>query len=268
MTAREVCGTSGVLLASREAALWALIAAYLILVVAFAWNPTPFAQILAAIGLASALAHSALAYGLKSTLAFLAICLVISFTTENIGSSTGLLFGHYHFEVGAQLPRIGVITIIVGGVWFGMGYPLVAAFVMTQWDLVMDAPESTISKAWIWHDGGADFGVPLTNYFGWLLTSWMFYQLFALYLSRQRDRRPPRRNRALRLAAILIYAASGLTHLTPWLSGQKGDVADAAGHVWRIEDLRETTVAIMLFTMFFTSMLAALRLATDVKVHS
>src|SRR5215471_10038548 len=41
--------------------------------------------------------------------------------------------------------------------------PIVAAFVMTQWDLVIDPPESTISKAWIWHDGGADFGVPLSN---------------------------------------------------------------------------------------------------------
>ncbi|MGA2292743.1 hypothetical protein [Bradyrhizobium sp.] len=68
--------------------------------------------------------------------------------------------GHYHFEVGSGLPRIGVIPIIVGPLWFGMGYfawivagtllggadrnldrrlnifvlPLVAAFVLTQWD--------------------------------------------------------------------------------------------------------------------------------------
>jgi uncharacterized membrane protein len=137
------------------------------------------------------------------------------------------------------------------------------AFVMTQWDFVMDAPASTISKAWIWHDGGADFGVPLTNYLGWLLTSWMFYQVFALYLADRGEARPSRRNRALRLVAILFYAFSGLTHLTPWLMGQSGEVADAAGHIWRIQDLRETTVAVMLFTMFFTSMLAALRLARD-----
>jgi uncharacterized membrane protein len=140
---------------------------------------------------------------LKNTLALLTICFVITFTMENIGSATGLLFGHYHFEVGAQLPHVGVITIIVGGMWFCMGYfawlvagtildgadqnlnrrlnvialPLVAAFVMTQWDFVMDAPSSTISKAWIWHNSRADFGVPLTNYLGWLLTSWMFYRL-------------------------------------------------------------------------------------------
>ena len=63
--------------------------------------------------------------------------------------------------------------------------------------------------------------------------------------------------------AILLYLASGLTQVTPWLIGQSGEVADAAGHVWRIHDLREATVVTMLFTMFFTSMLAALRLAAD-----
>jgi putative membrane protein len=259
------------------------------LVVRFAWNPTPLAQILAAIGILCALAHSTFTFGWKDMLVFLAICLVITFAMENIGSTTGLPFGRYHFEAGAQLPHVGVISIIVGGMWFGVGYfawivagtllggadqnlnkplnvialPLVSAFVMTQWDFVMDPPESTLAKAWIWHDGGADFGVPLTNYLGWLLTSWMYYQVFALYLAKWRDERPSRQNRALRSIAILFYACSGLTHVTPWLMGQNGEVADATGYVWRIEDLRETTVAVVLFTMVFTSMLAALRLASD-----
>jgi hypothetical protein len=46
--------------------------------------------------------------------------------------------------------------------------------------------------------------------------------------------------------------------------GQSGEVADAANRLWRVEDLRETTVVILLFTMVFTSMLAGLRLAADV----
>ena len=197
----------------------------------------------AAIGIASALANATCMYGWKNTLAFFTICLAVTFALENLGSLTGAVFGRYHFEIGSQLPYVGVIPIIVGPLWFGMGYfawivagtmlggadqhlnrqlnvivlPLVAAFVMTQWDFVMDAPESTISKAWIWHDGGADFGVPLTNYVGWLVTSWIFYQVFTLYLSKRRDVRSPRRNRALRFAAILFYAFSGFTHLTPWL---------------------------------------------------
>jgi uncharacterized membrane protein len=276
---------------SLETAFWIALAVYLALVIGFAWNPTPLAQCLAAIGIVAACAHAVLSYGWKDALALLAICLVITFAMENIGAATGFPFGHYHFEVGANLPRVGAIPVIVGPLWFGMGYfswvlagtllgdghrrlnrklelialPIVAAFVTTQWDLVMDPPVSTISKAWIWHDGGAHFGVPLSNYLGWLLTSWLFYQAFALYLSRRRhvSAQSAEQGRALRLVAILLYLGSGLTHVTPFLISQSGEVADAANHVWRIGDLREATVVILLFTMVFTSMLAALRLATD-----
>lgn len=289
MTARKNLEAGEFFLSGRAVFVGTISAAYLVLVILFAWEPTPFAQALAGAGFAIALIHSTLMYGWKNALSLLAICFVITFALENIGSATGFPFGRYHFEVGSTLPRAGVIPVIVGGVWFGGGYfawvvaatllggadqksserfnvyalPLVAAFVMTQWDFVMDAPESTISKAWIWHDGGAFFGVPLTNYLGWLLTSWMFYQAFALYLAK-RNVRLPRRDRALRLVAILFYASSGLTHLTPWVIGQSGDVADAAGHIWRIQDVREATVAAMLFTMLFTSLLATLRLARNV----
>jgi putative membrane protein len=274
----------------RGIAFGIVLAIYLALVVGFAWNPTPLAQALAAIGILAACLHAAFSYGWKDALGLFSICVVITFIMENIGAATGFPFGHYHFEVGPDLPHVGVIPIIVGPLWFGMGYfswivagtllgsaalqdrkiqlialPIVAAFVMTQWDVVMDPPESTISKAWIWHDGGAHFGVPLSNYFGWLLTSWLFYQAFALYLSRRRavSAWTAERGRALRVVAIALYLASGLTHVMPWLAGQSGEVTDAAGHLWRVSDLRASVAITMLFTMFFTSMLAMLRLATD-----
>jgi uncharacterized membrane protein len=101
---------------------WTVLAIYLVLVVAFAWNPTPFAQVLAALGIAIACAHAALFYGWKNAAVLLAICLAISFTMENIGEATGFPFGHYHFEVGSNLMRVGTIPIIVGLLWFGMGY--------------------------------------------------------------------------------------------------------------------------------------------------
>jgi uncharacterized membrane protein len=274
-----------------EVFAWVALAIYLAMVIGFAWNPTPLAQGLAAIGIAIACAHAVLAFGWKDALVFLAICLAMTFMMENIGVATGAPFGHYHFEVGANLPHLGFIPIIVGPLWFAMGYfswvvaatllggadqrlnekfeiialPVVAAFVMTQWDVVMDPPEATISKVWIWHDGGGDFGVPISNYLGWLLTAWLFYQAFAIYLGRGRKvpARTPRQDRTLRVAAIALYLGSGLTHVTPWLMGQSGEVADAVNHLWRVQDLREATVVMMLFTMFFTSMLATLRLAAD-----
>jgi putative membrane protein len=291
MTAQETLKTVGRgSFSPTEMAFGVLLAVYLALVVGFAWNPTPLAQALAAIGILAACVHAALFYGWKDALALFSICVVITFIMENIGATTGFPFGHYHFEVGPDLPHIGVIPIIVGPLWFGMGYfswivagtllggaalqnrkiqlvalPIVAAFVMTQWDVVMDPPESTLSKAWIWHDGGAHFGVPLSNYFGWLLTSWLFYQAFAFYLDRRRAvlAWTAEHGRALRVAATLLYLASGLTHVTPWLAGQSGEVTDAAGHLWRIGDLRASVAVTMLFTMFFTSMLAMLRLAAD-----
>jgi uncharacterized membrane protein len=275
----------------REAVLWFAVACILAAAIGFSWNPTPFAQALAAIFIACALLHAGFFYGFRSALILFIICVAITFTMENIGAATGFSFGRYHFEVDAGLPHVGSIPIIVGPLWFGAGYfswivasilldgadrrldrplnlialPIVAAFVMTQWDLVMDPPESTIDKVWIWHDGGADFGVPLSNYLGWLLTSWLFFQLFALYLRGRTAEwaQGPQQIRKLRLIAILFYVSAGLTHIVPWAMGQTGEVADAAGHTWRIHDLRETTVAIMLFTMFFSAMLAALQLLKE-----
>jgi uncharacterized membrane protein len=207
-----------------------------------------------------------------------------------------LPFGHYHFEVDAGLPHIGLIPIIVGPLWFGAGYfswvlatilldgadralgrrfnfmalPIVAAFVMTQWDFVMDAPNSTIAKVWIWHDGGGVFGVPLSNYLGWFLTSWLFFTGFALYLRRQSEMRALGTTPSfkLRAIAILFYVSAGLTHVIPWVLGSSGEVVDGAGHAWRIADIREGTVAIMLFTMLFTAVLAALRLLDAADEHS
>ena len=276
--------------ARPEIVLWLATASILIAAIGFSWNPTPFSQTLVVIFIGCAFAHAALSYGPKRALALFVICIVITFTVENIGASTGFPFGSYHFEVDAGLPSVGRIPIIVGPLWFGAGYfswvvasilldgadseldrpfnffalPIVAAFVMTQWDLVMDAPNSTIAKVWIWHEGGGVFGVPLSNYLGWLLTSWLFFQAFAFYLRRSaRSARGGQPGIKLRAVGILFYVSAGLTHVVPWMIGQAGDVVDAAGHHWRISDIREATVAILLLTMCFTALLAAFRLYAD-----
>ena len=273
----------------REIALWLAITCILLAGIGFSWDPTPFAQALAAIFVACAFVHALFLYGAKPAIVFFIICVAITFTMENIGVATGFPFGRYHFAIDAGLPRIGSIPIIVGLLWFGAGYfswivasillggadrrldrarnlvalPIVAAVVMTQWDLVMDRSESTIAKVWIWHDGGADFGVPLSNYLGWLLTSWLVFQAIAFHLLRQPAHWAPAAPRRLKLQAIaiLFYVSLGLTHVVPWAMGQAGQVVDAAGKTWQVGDLRATTVAIMVATMLFSGFLAALQLA-------
>ncbi len=273
---------------AASAVAWAAIAAYLALVLRYAWSTSFTAQALAAAGIAAALIHASFAYGLRHALVLFIVCTSISFAMESIGTGTGFPFGRYRFEVGRELPHIGAVPLAVCPLWFGMGYfswiaagilldgadfrlkqrfnaialPAVAAFVMTQWDLVLDPPSATVSRAWIWHDGGGFFGVPASNFFGWLLTCWLFYQAFALYLRRQGEAlaRAASRSRGFRAIAVLFYLCAGLTHVTPWLIGQAGLAADGAGHAWRIEDVRETAVLTAVFTMGFTSLLALLRL--------
>ena len=111
-------------------------------------------------------------------------------------------------------------------------------------------------------EGGADFGVPLTNYLGWLLTSLLVFLAFAFYLRRRLpgSAQQPPPSRKLQAIALLFYLSLGVTHVVAWAAGASGEVMDAAGRTWQVGDLRGTTVSIMLFTMVFTGLLAALRL--------
>lgn len=278
----------------QEALLWLSIAGILATAIWFSWNPTPLTQALAATFIACALIHATLAYGARRALMLFVACNAIAFAIENLGTATGFPFGVYHFEVGADLPHVGLIPIIVGPLWFGAGYfswtvasvlldgadrqldrpfnlvalPIVAAFVMTQWDLVMDAPNATITKVWIWHNGGGMFGVPLSNSLRWLLTSWLIFQAFALYLRRSGLRPYARMSFRLPATGILFYVGAGLTHIVPWIMGQAGDAIDARGYGWQIQDIREATVAILLLTMVFTALLATLRLLRQASSNS
>jgi putative membrane protein len=45
---------------------------------------------------------------------------------------------------------------------------------MTAWDTVMD-PGMAAAGNWVWEKGGSYFGVPVQNYFGWLLTTFLVY---------------------------------------------------------------------------------------------
>jgi len=276
-----------------DAVIWPAVAVILAAGIGFSWNPTPMAQLLAALFVACGIVHAVISYGSRAALVFFATSVAIGFAMENIGVSTGFPFGRYHFEIGADLPNVGRIPFVVGPMWFAAGYfawvvaatllgeadrrldrrfnlialPVVAAFVTAQWDLVVDPPSATIAKAWIWHEGGAVFGVPPSNFFGWLLTSWLFFQSFALYLHYRSDPVGPSKaaDRKLRLIGILFYVSGGITHVVPWMLGQSGEIVDAAGLSWRLQDIRAAIVVIMVFTMFFTSLLALIRLLDDAR---
>jgi len=137
--------------------------------------------------------HAASILGWRRSLAFLLVCAVVSWCFEEVGVSTGLVYGAYHYSsrLGAKL---GEVPLIIPLAWFMMVYAswtwqgccwmaparrhrrgtaariVTAAMVMTAWDTVMD-PGMARSGAWTWEPGGAYFGVPLHNFAGWLATT-------------------------------------------------------------------------------------------------
>jgi len=269
-----------------RAALGLGVAVLLALAVVFGGQTGVAAQGVAALSILALAVHAVVALGWVEAAAFAAICLTVTFAMENLGVLTGFPFGRYAFLVESSLPHIGVVPPIVGPLYFGMGYaswvvanfllgaevgrpsrfglvalPLLAAFVMTQWDVVMDPSGSTMAKAWVWYDGGGYFGVPLSNFLGWLLVTWLYFQGFALFAYRRRSRSAYRsRSGWFWAVPILSYLAAGLCHLPPLLEPD-ARLTDAAGHLWSAKDLRETAAIVMLFTMVPTGLLALMRLA-------
>ena len=266
-----------------------IVIAFVGLMMAIIWvagRATPLAQALGGASIIILLAHAVFALGWVEALALTAICLVVTFAVENLGVLTGFPFGHYAFLVDPGLPRVGLIPLIVGPLYFGMGYPswvianlllghgvrrpsnrfrlftvpVMASFVMVQWDVVMDPSSSTLARAWAWYDSGGYFGVPLSNFLGWSLVTYLYFQAFSFFLYLRRSRPPhPHRTRTFWVVPILLYLAAGLCHIPP-LFDANASLTDAGGRGWLASDLRETTVVVLLYTMAPTSLLALLRL--------
>jgi putative membrane protein len=182
--------------------IWVLFAAVVYLISAEAVQPWLHLPGLGNIGFTLvfvlfAVLHCARCEGWKRTGLFFAVAAVVSYLLEETGVRTGLVYGPYHYS-DMLGPKLGHVPVLIPLAWFMMIYPswvtarallrgvrtesaagiaglaLVAAMVMTAWDTVMD-PGMAAAGNWVWEQGGAYFGVPLRNYFGWLLTTFLVY---------------------------------------------------------------------------------------------
>jgi len=184
-------------------ALWVLIAIYAVSrVLQIFPGAVPMLAVVALHVLPPAifgLLHGALVYRWRGILTFSVICLVVGNIFENLSIQTGFPFGHYVFT-DVMGPKVFAVPVLLGVAYLGMAYlvwalarlmvggaylaltgarvftvPLIAGFLMTAWDLSMDPVWSTVLHAWTWFEGGAYFGVPVSNFLGWYLTASVFY---------------------------------------------------------------------------------------------
>ncbi|MFZ5862014.1 MAG: carotenoid biosynthesis protein [Nitrospirota bacterium] len=246
-----------------------------------------FALIVASVGVA--FLHGSMRYGLTGVLAFLALFSGGGFAVENFSVVAGPPFGQYHFTNAFDLPMIGHVPLDVGVMYFAMGYhawvignvlldkadarldqrfnrialPVVAAFVMVMWGVVVDPGSATILKVWIWHNSGGYFGVPLINYLGWYVVVYAFFQSFAWYLAARSRRAPTQTNNlgpSYWLPPVVLYLLVVVGALVMHVVSPNTEHPDALGYVWRSQDIYETAAIVSIFTMGFAGVLAVVRL--------
>jgi len=153
------------------------------------------------------LCHAVYTLGWRQAAIFFVLSAVISWLYEQIGVETGLIYGPYHYTDRLGI-KLGHVPVLIPIAWFMMIYPshvianligigkprgsghnlmqiiwlsALGAMTMTAWDLIMDpGMSSPPAQAWIWHEGGPYFGVPLQNFIGWLLTTFTVYLVYRL----------------------------------------------------------------------------------------
>jgi putative membrane protein len=119
----------------------------------------------------------------RATLSLLAIS-ILAYAIEAIGVTTGLPYGTFYYGDALGPRLVGIVPyllplsyapLVVGAVAVAWGTRLrllhvVHATLLLVWiDAVLD-PGAASLGFWVWPQGGVYYGVPLSNYAGWLLS--------------------------------------------------------------------------------------------------
>ena len=142
-----------------------------------------------------------------------------------------------------------------------IGLPLVASFIMVAWDLAQDPIWATVLHGWVWRDGGAWFGVPVSNYLGWFGTVFTIYLLFALYQRLRADSPIAAPSVSLR-PALFFYALCAAGNVLQVFSHQAPAVVmDPTGKQWSYADIAGASALVSIFVMGAFAAIAWVRLA-------
>ncbi|GAA3465905.1 carotenoid biosynthesis protein [Nonomuraea roseola] len=136
----------------------------------------------------SSVAFAAAACGLRRAVSAFASAAALGYGSELLGVTTGVPFGDYAYTAVLQ-PQLFGVPVIVPLAWAGMGLAAYAvargtglariglgAVALTAWDLFLD-PQMIRLGLWAWEHDGPYRGVPLTNFAGWLVVSFLMMAL-------------------------------------------------------------------------------------------
>jgi uncharacterized membrane protein len=157
--------------------------------------------------------------GTDRWLKFMVPSIVLSLTSELLGTSTGFPFGHYRYLSGLGYKIAGLVPFTIPLSWFYLGfsaYVLAAAglsglarrrglavgltgswlmvaasiglgsMMLTAWDFVLDPAMSQAPvKFWEFMDAGEFFGMPYRNISGWLATGAIYMGVSSLFWGKE-----------------------------------------------------------------------------------
>lgn len=170
--------------------------------------------------------------GLRPLLLFMVPALVLSLSSELLGTSTGFPFGHYAYLSGLGYKIAGLVPFTIPLSWFYLGFSAyllaynglreilgrwtedgslkllavgLGAVLLTAWDLVLDPAMSQAPfPFWEFQEVGAFFGMPYRNLLGWVGTGMVFMGVAALLWRTL----PLRLSRGQLVLPLLVYLAN------------------------------------------------------------
>lgn len=141
--------------------------------------------------------------GKKRGLLTFAILAVFAITFEYFSIKTGFPYGEFYYTSNVGLKIFDTVPWAIGFAWvplvmgsFLLSYSffkekrsfiiiLASAIILVMSDFVLD-PGAVALNMWVWKDQGFLYGIPLSNYFGWLISglfgSTIFYFLNKRFL--------------------------------------------------------------------------------------
>jgi len=183
------------------------------------------------IATAFAITHALTYIGWRNTFILFGLTYTVSLLFESVGVATGWIYGPYHYTEQLGPLFLGLVPYLIPLAWFMISYPslviaegilgyrsagdqwrslrvaVLAAVVMTAWDLVLD-PIMVKMGHWVWEVDGAYFGVPLHNYLGWLVTTFSIFILYKWATGRQAHKRREASDQSFLMLASGSYAST------------------------------------------------------------
>lgn len=165
--------------------------------------------------------------GWLSAIVTLLVIVSLSWGIELVGPLTGIPFGQYQYTQLLQpqlagvpilialswfimLPPAWAVAALITRTWRGPAFWLVSGMSLTAWDLFVD-PQAVAWGWWVWTEPQGAFGIPVSNYIGWVLVGTLLTALV-------RPRPLPAATLVIVYAGMWIASSIGVTffHHVPW----------------------------------------------------